>query len=62
MSLEIVTIIGGPIQTNAYLVADAATGDALVIDAPHETHRPALAEPAAIAPSAGGKVILRNDQ
>ena len=37
MSLEIVTIIGGPIQTNAYLVADAATGDALVIDAPHET-------------------------
>src|SRR5829696_9901142 len=37
MSLEIVTIVGGPIQTNAYLVADAATGDALVIDAPHET-------------------------
>jgi glyoxylase-like metal-dependent hydrolase (beta-lactamase superfamily II) len=37
MSLEIVTIVGGPIQTNAYLVADSATGDALVIDAPHET-------------------------
>ncbi|MCD6056770.1 MAG: hypothetical protein K0Q89_300 [Thermomicrobiales bacterium] len=37
MSLEIVIIVGGPIQTNAYLVADAATGDALVIDAPHET-------------------------
>jgi hydroxyacylglutathione hydrolase len=37
MSLEIVTIVGGPIQTNAYLVADTATGDALVIDAPHET-------------------------
>jgi hydroxyacylglutathione hydrolase len=37
MSLEIATIVGGPIQTNAYLVADAATGDALVIDAPHET-------------------------
>ena len=37
MSLEIVTIIGGPIQTNAYLVADTATGDALVIDAPYET-------------------------
>jgi hydroxyacylglutathione hydrolase len=36
MSLEIVTIVGGPIQTNAYLVADTATGDALVIDAPHE--------------------------
>ena len=28
MSLEIVTIVGGPIQTNAYLVADTATGDA----------------------------------
>ena len=37
MSLEIVTIVGGPIQTNAYLVADTATGDALVIDAPYET-------------------------
>ena len=37
MSLEIVTIIGGPIQTNAYLVADAATGDALVIDGSYET-------------------------
>src|SRR5215216_2642340 len=37
MPLEIVTIVGGPIQTNAYLVADTATGDALVIDAPHET-------------------------
>ena len=37
MSLEIVTFVGGPIQTNAYLVADTATGDALVIDAPHET-------------------------
>ena len=37
MSLEIVTIVGGPIQTNAYLVADTETGDALVIDAPHET-------------------------
>jgi hydroxyacylglutathione hydrolase len=37
MSLEIVIIVGGPIQTNAYLVADTETGDALVIDAPHET-------------------------
>jgi hydroxyacylglutathione hydrolase len=37
MPLEIVTIVGGPIQTNAYLVADTETGDALVIDAPHET-------------------------
>ncbi len=37
MPLEIVTFVGGPVQTNAYLVADPETGDALVIDAPHET-------------------------
>ena len=46
MSLEIVTIVGGPIQTNAYLVADTATGDALVIDAPHETASQIVAEAA----------------
>lgn len=39
MPLEIVTFVGGPVQTNAYLVADAETGEALVIDAPHETTR-----------------------
>ena len=37
MSLEIVTFVGGPLETNAYLVADSATGDALVIDAPQDT-------------------------
>ena len=37
MSLEIVTFAGGPLATNAYLVADSATGDALVIDAPQDT-------------------------
>ena len=37
MSLEIVTFVGGPLETNAYLVADAATGEALIIDAPQET-------------------------
>jgi hydroxyacylglutathione hydrolase len=46
MSLEIVTIVGGPIQTNAYLVADTATGEALVIDAPHETASQIVAEAA----------------
>jgi hydroxyacylglutathione hydrolase len=46
MSLEIVTIVGGPIQTNAYLVADTETGDALVIDAPHETTSQILEEAA----------------
>src|SRR5688500_5187785 len=37
MPLEIVTFPGGPVQTNAYLVADTDTGDALVIDAPFGT-------------------------
>jgi glyoxylase-like metal-dependent hydrolase (beta-lactamase superfamily II) len=34
MSLRIETFTGGPVATNAYLVVDEATGDALVIDAP----------------------------
>jgi hydroxyacylglutathione hydrolase len=37
MPLEIVAFPGGPVQTNAYLVADTDTGDALVIDAPYGT-------------------------
>jgi glyoxylase-like metal-dependent hydrolase (beta-lactamase superfamily II) len=37
MPLEIVTLVGGPIETNAYLVADPETREALLIDAPHET-------------------------
>ena len=37
MALEIVTFVGGPLETNAYLVADATTGDALIIDAPQDT-------------------------
>lgn len=36
MPLEIVAFPGGPIETNAYLVADTETGEALVIDAPHD--------------------------
>lgn len=32
MSLEIVTLPFGPIRTNAYLIADSATGEAAVID------------------------------
>lgn len=32
--LRIETFTGGPVATNAYLVVDEATGDALVIDAP----------------------------
>src|SRR5512143_1505085 len=32
MTLEIVRFVLGPVHTNAYLIADAATGDAAVID------------------------------
>jgi glyoxylase-like metal-dependent hydrolase (beta-lactamase superfamily II) len=46
MPLEIVTFVGGPVQTNAYLVADADTGDALVIDAPYDTTEQIVAEAA----------------
>lgn len=34
MPLSINRFVGGPIETNAYLVADTTTGDAIVIDAP----------------------------
>lgn len=46
MPLEIVAFPGGPVETNAYLVADSATGDALVIDAPHATTEAIVAETA----------------
>jgi hydroxyacylglutathione hydrolase len=46
MPLEIVTIPAGPVDTNAYLVADTATGKALVIDAPYEATSPVLDEAA----------------
>ena len=44
MSLEIVTFPAGPIETNAYLVADTETGDALVIDAPYGATADVVAE------------------
>jgi glyoxylase-like metal-dependent hydrolase (beta-lactamase superfamily II) len=36
--LSIVTFVLGPVQTNSYLVADAETGDALVIDPAWDGH------------------------
>ncbi len=36
MSLMIESFVGGPIETNAYLVRDEDTGEALVIDAPFD--------------------------
>ncbi len=35
MTLRIETFPAGPAATNAYLVADDATGDAIIVDAPH---------------------------
>lgn len=46
MPLELVTFVGGPLETNAYLVADTTTGDALVIDAPQGTAEAIVAEAA----------------
>ena len=43
MPLTIKRFEGGPIATNAYLVADSATGDALVIDAPADVHEDIVA-------------------
>ena len=57
MPLEIVTFAGGPIETNAYLVADTETGDAVVIDAPHDTTEAIVAEAAARGWTIGRIVI-----
>ena len=34
MPLSVHRFVGGPVETNAYLVADTSSGDAIVIDAP----------------------------
>ncbi|MCC6312988.1 MAG: MBL fold metallo-hydrolase [Thermomicrobiales bacterium] len=39
MTLHCETFTGGPFETNAYLVADTDTGEALAIDAPQNTAR-----------------------
>ena len=57
MSLEIVTFVGGPLETNAYLVADSVTGDALVIDAPQDTASQ-IVEEAARRSWAIGQIII----
>ncbi len=48
MALRVQSFEAGPIQTNAYLVADDETGEALVVDAPLEATRP-VTEAAAAA-------------
>jgi hydroxyacylglutathione hydrolase len=44
MPLTIKRFEGGPLATNAYLVADSTTGDALVVDAPGDVATDILAE------------------
>src|SRR6476469_5719839 len=34
--MRIEVFVGGPVDTNAYVVGDAASGEALVVDAPYE--------------------------
>lgn len=43
MPLAVRTIVAGPIQTNAYLVIDEATGKALIVDAPPDSAHALLA-------------------
>ncbi len=57
MALEIVTFVGGPLETNAYLVADSATGDALIIDAPQDTASQIVEEAARRAWNIGQIII-----
>ena len=57
MALEIRTFVGGPLETNAYLVGDPETNEALVVDAPHGV----TSEIAAVARAAGwriGRVVI----
>ncbi len=57
MPLLIKTFVGGPLETNAYLVADDETGAAIVIDAPPDVAAPI----AAAATEAGwtlGQLVL----
>lgn len=43
MALQTKTFVGGPLETNAYLVADDETGEAIVIDAPPDVAAPITA-------------------
>jgi hydroxyacylglutathione hydrolase len=57
MALEIIRFVGGPVETNAFLVADPATGEALVIDAPYGTTQQIVDEAAARGWTIGQIVI-----
>ena len=52
MAIEVRTFVGGPIETNAYLIGDDETGEALVVDAPHGV----TADVTAAATAAGWRI------
>ena len=52
MTLQVHTLEAGPIQTNAYLVGDEETKEALIVDAPHGV----TAELTAAAEAAGWRI------
>ena len=52
MGITIKTFVGGPLETNAYLVIDDSSGEALVIDAPFDV----VAEVVQAATDAGASI------
>lgn len=57
MALRVQTFEAGPIQTNAYLVADDATGEAVVVDAPRDATGP-VTEAATAAGWRIGRIVI----
>ena len=57
MALQIRTFEAGPIQTNAYLIADDVTGDAIVVDAPADATTP-VTEAATAAGWRIGRIVI----
>lgn len=57
MALSVQTFVGGPVQTNAYLVGDDASGDALVVDAPQGVTQEIL-DAAAVAGLRIGLIVI----
>jgi len=57
MTLRLETFVGGPLETNAYLVIDTETNEALVIDAPGEV-ADAITAAVAAAGATVGRVVL----
>ena len=57
MALSVQTFEGGPVQTNAYLVGDDVTGDAIVVDAPQGVTQEVI-DAAAVAGLRIGLIVI----